>query len=205
MLLIPRLSLTLRRFVQSHQGVVAVEFAMILPILLLMFFATLELATAFDCRTRVTDAAASTADLIAQRSSVGATDLSNILCATKAMIYPYPTSGAIKMVVTSIRCTSGSSSCSAAGVYWSGYTSNTAARTAVPATSALPLTIFPSSGAGVVMTELSYTYTPPLTNFLTGPITMRWTAYAIPRSSGTAVGSSASSTNFVIADCSLAS
>lgn len=198
-------SLVLRRFGRSHQGAVAIEFALILPIMLLMFFATLELAMAFDCRTRVTDAAASTADLIAQRSSVSATDLKNILCATKAMIYPYPTSGTIKMVVTSIQCTSGSSACSAASVYWSGYTSNTAARTAVPSTSALPLTMFPASGAGVVMTELSYTYTPPLTNFLTGPITMSWTAYAIPRSSGTAVTSSATATKFVIADCSLAS
>lgn len=203
MFLIRSLSARLHCFANASRGVVAMEFALILPVLLLMFFATLELATAFDCRTRVTDAAASTADLIAQRSTVSATDLSNILCATKAVILPYSTSGTIKLVVTSVACSNFSSSsnaCTAKAVAWSRYTSNTTARTAVPADTTLPLTMFTASGAGVVMTELSYTYTPPLTHFLTGPITMSWTAYSIPRSI-TAV----SSTGGTIADCSLAS
>lgn len=188
------------RFWKRCEGVAALEFALILPVLLLMFFASLELAMALDCRTRVVDATASTADLIAQRSSVSAGDLKNILCATKAVISPYSTTGTIKMVVSGITCKTYGSSCTAKQVSWSSYTTGAAARTAVPDNGTLPLDMFTSSSSGAVMAEMTYTYTPVTTQFLAKSITLHWTAYAIPRT-----GSAVSGVNVQIADCSLGS
>lgn len=188
------------QFWKRCDGVAALEFALILPVLLLMFFASLELAMVLDCRTRVVEATATTADLIAQRSSVGAGDLKNILCATKAIISPYRTSGTIKMVVSSVTCKP--TSCTAKQVSWSSYTSGASARTAVPDDGTLPLEMFTSQTSGAVMAEMTYTYTPVTMQFLTKSITLRWTAYAIPRSGASVTYNSTSNT---IDDCSLGS
>lgn len=190
-------------YLQARSGAVAVEFALIAPILILIFFATIELAQALDCRTRVIDATSSVADLIAQGDSVTETSLAAMEDAVKAIIYPYDTDSRVGVVISSIKqCTAydvtedasdSSASCygKSAGdlvVAWSWAAgTSTTKRTAVP--SDLSTDVFSSidsssasaSGAGVVMVETTYIYSSPTTQLLTGDVTLHWTAYSIPR------------------------
>lgn len=194
----------MHRFFQrlmAADGVVALEFALIAPVLLLLFFGADELATAFDCRTRVTDAAASTADLVAQRSSVSLSDMKNIFCAAKAIISPYNTSGTIRMVVSGINCSAyNGSQCTAMAVGWSMATPGASVRTTPPDASTLPLNVFLSAGSGIVMVEMQYRYSPATTQLLGSPVQMRRSTYAIPRGAAAVSGVTGA-----VSDCSLAS
>lgn len=196
--------LIVRRFLhlcRANDGVVALEFALIAPVLLLLFFGADELAMALDCRARVTDASATTADLVAQRSSVSLTDMKNIFCATKAIINPYNTTGTIKMVVSGITCAtfnSGTNQCTAKAVGWSMATSNATARVSPPDDATLPLSVFTAAGVGVVMVEMQYSYSPVTTQVLDSSMTMNNASYSIPRGASVVGGA-----NGTIADCPL--
>lgn len=164
----------------ARSGAVAVEFALIAPILILIFFATVELAQLLDCRTRVIDGTASAADLIAQGSSINDSGLSAMVSAIKAIIYPYSTTDGLNVVITGISCTAYDGGCTAEGVDWS-YASGTSAtlRTSVPTD--LSSSVFTEAGAGVVMVEVTYAYTSPTTELLGGDLSLHWTAYSVPR------------------------
>jgi Flp pilus assembly protein TadG len=175
-----------RRLAKAQEAVIAVEFALIAPVLLLIFFATFEVARAIDCRTRVVDAGSTAADLVAQTSSVTTTSLDNIYAAAQAIVYPYDTS-AVKIAITSIKAdgttltiTNGSSNyCTAVSttcVEWN-YTKNGAT---VASSATIPSGL--SSGQGIIMVKITYAYTSPTTQFLTNTITMSQTTYAIARS-----------------------
>jgi Flp pilus assembly protein TadG len=190
-------------FARAAGGAIAVEFALIAPVLLLMFFGSFELARALDCRTRVIDAASTVADLVAQNSdtAITASTAQTILCAAKGILYPYSTSGTITLRITSVVCNgydSVNATCPTAkiAIGWSRYTSNTTARTAVPAD--LPATTFTATGSGAVMVETTYTYSSPTTQFLASTITMKKTAYSISRNVTAITGSSGT-----ITDCAL--
>jgi len=56
----------LRRFRKAKDGLAAVEFAMLLPVMITLFFGVVELSLALACRADVTNMAAAAADLVAQ-------------------------------------------------------------------------------------------------------------------------------------------
>ena len=91
----------LRKFRKSQKGLAAIEFAFIAPVLGTLLVGTIEVCNALECKQKVTSMASSVADLVAQTSSVSASDLSNIFAAGNALIYPFPTTSS-KIVVSSI-------------------------------------------------------------------------------------------------------
>lgn len=76
----------LKRFGQAKHGVSAIEFALIAPILLLMFMASIELPRAIATGRRVSLAAATMADLISRNDM---TDLADVYAAAQAVSSPY--------------------------------------------------------------------------------------------------------------------
>jgi Flp pilus assembly protein TadG len=167
----------LRHFLIAHDGMAAVEFALIAPVMILLFFGALEFAMALDCYTRVNNVAATTADLVAQSTSISSTDAANILNAANSILYPYASAGA-KIVVSSLV----DNGKGGATVAWSE-AQNTAKR-AQGSTVAVPAGLIVSgSGGSVILAEISYPYTPPTLVVLTGPLNMTDSFYSKPRRS----------------------
>ena len=169
----------LRRMLKANDAVAAVEFAFIAPILILIFFATVELTSALDCRARVSDATSTAADLVAQATTVSTTDLANIYAASQAIVYPYNVN-VIKIVISSIV----DNSQGGGTVAWS-YTKNGTARTVGSTVSPPTGLITSGSGQSIILAEITYGYVSPAAQYLTGTVNMTGTFYARPRRSVT--------------------
>ena len=79
---------TLRSMHKACGGMAAAEFALILPAMLVLVFGSIEVTNALTCKTDVSNAASTGADLIAQESSVGASDLLATYSALGSLVYP---------------------------------------------------------------------------------------------------------------------
>jgi Flp pilus assembly protein TadG len=62
----------------NKDGAAAVEFAMLLPILITLFFGVVETSLALLCRADVSIMASTVADLISQSDVLATADLSNV-------------------------------------------------------------------------------------------------------------------------------
>jgi Flp pilus assembly protein TadG len=175
----------LRDLLKRRDASIAVEFALIAPVMIGMFFGLGELALAEGARGDVVNLASVGADLVAQESTVTTSDMTNVFAALSAMLYPYSTANAqitISSIVDNSTTTSGK-------VAWS-CTQGGTART-VGATYTFPAAaqgvITSGSGGSVIMAEVTYSYSLPVTvNIagyinLSGPYTMTNTFYSKPR------------------------
>jgi Flp pilus assembly protein TadG len=84
-----RLWRRLRRFMRDRRGLAAVEFAMILPLMLVMFFGTVEFSSAVAVDRKVTLMARTLSDLTTQSISVADSDLTNFFSASVGIMTPY--------------------------------------------------------------------------------------------------------------------
>jgi Flp pilus assembly protein TadG len=166
---------TFFRMLKAREGLAAVEFAFVAPVMIVMFFGAIELSAAVDCKTRVTHVAATAADLVSQETTVSSTDMANVFAALNAIIFPY-SSGAAKIVISSIvykTATTGT-------VEWSD-PQNTTKRTLGSIVTVQEGLLTP--GGSVILAEITYNYASPTTQILTGAVTMTGSFYAHPRRS----------------------
>ncbi len=173
----------LHRFAKARDGLAAVEFALIAPLMIMMFFGAVELCSAVDCNSRVSRMGYTVADLVSQSPSVSTADTSNVFNAANAILFPYPSAGA-KIVVSSITYDANGK----LAVAWSD-PRNTAQRTIAPSNFPTALMLKDANGkiiaGSVIYAEISYSFTSPITYFLGGPITLTDNFYAKPRRSTT--------------------
>jgi Flp pilus assembly protein TadG len=85
-----KISLRARGLVNDCRGIAAIEFALIVPIMLVMFFGVVEFSSGVAVNRKVTQAARTLSDLVSQSTNVLDTDLTNAGQATKAIMTPYP-------------------------------------------------------------------------------------------------------------------
>jgi Flp pilus assembly protein TadG len=166
----------LARFRRAKDGLAAVEFAMLAPVMVALFLGSIELCDALDCQQKVTGMASTASDLVAQETQISNSDISNVFSAVNSIIYPYPTAG-LKIVVSSIVDNNGTSK-----VAWSD-AQNGSPRT-VGSTVTLPTGVM-SSGGSVILAEVSYPYSSSVSDYITGTINMTETFYGRPRRSTT--------------------
>ncbi len=74
---------------EDCRGIAAVEFAVIVPIMLVMFFGTVEFSSAIAVSRKVTLVARTLSDLTSQSISVADTDMTNFFTASSAILTPY--------------------------------------------------------------------------------------------------------------------
>ena len=159
-------------------GMVAVEFALLIPVMLTMYFGTLETTNALTAARRVTNVAQTAGDLTAQVTNVTTADMNDIFAASSAILAPFPTN-VVQITVSSI--VASSSNASDTKVAWSdAYGGATPRSTNSSVTLPTGLT---TPGSSVIMAEVTYTYTSPIASFITGPINMHEVAYLKPRRS----------------------
>jgi Flp pilus assembly protein TadG len=86
---------------EDCRGIVAIEFAVIAPVMLLMFFGVVELSSAVALKRKITLAARTLSDLTSQSTSVVDADLANFGQTAKAILTPYDPSN-FKSTITEI-------------------------------------------------------------------------------------------------------
>lgn len=98
---LPRL---LQKLAGNAQGAAAVEFAMIAPLMFMMFVGSVEFSQAISVDRRVTQAASATADLVARAPSEGvtATQIDRDMSLVGQLIAPYELS-ALTVEVVSVK------------------------------------------------------------------------------------------------------
>ena len=171
----------LSRFRRAKDGLAAVEFAMLAPVMVALFLGSIELCNALNCQQKVTGMASTAADLVAQETAVAGSDLSNVYAAVNSIVYPFPSSG-LRIVVTSIVDNSGISK-----VAWSCAQNGTPR--SVGSTMTLPTGVM-STGGSVILAEITYPYSSSLSDYITGSVNMTESFYARPRRSTTITGPS---------------
>lgn len=77
------------RFGRDEKGVAAVEFALLIPIILALFIGTIEMSQAITIDRRVTQATSATADLIARTRSTTTNELDGIMEIVEQILRPY--------------------------------------------------------------------------------------------------------------------
>jgi len=176
-----------RNFVDSTRAVAAVEFAIIMPVLLLLFLGTFDAGNAIAIYTKVRAATYSLAAITNQygnsaASAISTTTMTGITSATTAILSPYASAPAV-VVISQIVATSNTQ----ATVSWSySPTAGQALTQSNPFT--LPTNFAQNSCGGtypcyVIYAQVSYTFTPAFGAFLTGPIIFSDSLYATPRAS----------------------
>jgi Flp pilus assembly protein TadG len=166
----------LRRFRDDRKGVAAVEFALIAPIMLAMYFGLAELTLAMMAERRASHAASVVADLVAQSTQVNAAQVTDIFTVGGVILKPLP-AAPLKMRITSVKADAAGSPM----VIWSQGNGLTAL-----AAGGTP-TGFPTGllavGDSVIMAEAAYTYTSPLQQLMPDPVTFNRKFYLRPRKS----------------------
>ena len=101
-----RLNRRLRRVVsklsRQERGVAAVEFSLIVPVLITMYFGTVELSMAIGHERKASLLARTLSDLVTQSASVTNADMTSVFTAAKAILAPYAVDK-IAMRVTSYK------------------------------------------------------------------------------------------------------
>ena len=165
----------IRRFADSTRGIAAVEFAVILPMLLIVLLATIDAGRAIAVYMKVRSATYTLDAIANQYSTIHDPDMQQILGATSVVLEPYP-SPPVVVIVSQIAISSGG----AATISWSDSLNGTAhtkgSAITIPAALATPNTY-------LIFGEVSYNYTPLFGYFGKGGIHLSDNLYASPRSS----------------------
>ena len=107
---------------RDQSGVAFIEFAMVLPLLLLIFMGLVDFARAFNERKRIVLVSSTIADIISQQSTTNSITMStvdSVMNAASAIMTPYPLTDAI-ITVSAVQLTRNSdNSCCQAKVQWS--------------------------------------------------------------------------------------
>jgi len=161
-------------FWRDRDGVSTVEFALTLPVLLLIFLGMIEFGQVFTVDRRLAVVANTTADLVARAKSVSNADLNDIGDAVDEIVRPFPTD-TLEIVVSSIETDEGNN----ASVAWS-WTDGGTARTPGDAFS-LPNAALTEPNTSIIVAEVNYRFTPSVGLFLTGGTDLDAAAYYRPR------------------------
>jgi Flp pilus assembly protein TadG len=181
----------LRKFLKARDGLAAVEFALIAPVLGTMLLGTIEVCNALQCHQKVTMVASSASDLVAQTTAVSKSDMTDVFNAASAIVYPFSQNN-ISIVVSSVL----SDGTGNGTVAWSAANAN-GTRLANGAQITLSQPIMSTCGTNgictpcakgtcsVILTQVTYSYTSPIGKFLVGPMQMSDYFYERPRKAAT--------------------
>jgi Flp pilus assembly protein TadG len=144
---------------RDTRGIAAIEFAMIVPLMLVMIFGTIEISSGVAVDRKVSMVAQTMADLASRYTSVTPTDLNNFTAIANAMMTPY-SSTPLVVTVTEVYINPSS------GVGRAQWSTNLAVHS-VGSTVAVPNALITRDANGnasanqyLIFAEVSYNYKP---------------------------------------------
>lgn len=164
-----------RQLARDTRGVSALEFALILPFMISMYIGAVEFSHALTVDRRVTSVASAAADLVAQSKQASSATVQDTFTAANSIMMPYSTTP-ITIVLTSVEADQNNDTT----VSWSCGLNAAAhaddAAFTLPAGLTQPFT-------SIIVAEVTYNYTPPIGEFISGSISLTETFYLRPRRS----------------------
>lgn len=115
---------TCKRLMRDRRGVAAIEFAFIAPLLLTMYFVTMEIAPAIDSNKKVGRAASMIADLVTQQQQITESEIEAIMRIGQSTLNPYHRSP-LNITVTAIEVGEDEDEAATTEVMWSRKLVNT--------------------------------------------------------------------------------
>ncbi|MEO0809517.1 MAG: TadE/TadG family type IV pilus assembly protein [Pseudomonadota bacterium] len=165
-------------FIGNCRGVAAIEFAIILPVMVVMFIGTFELSRAITVDRRFDNAANSTADLITRLNDIDDAQFDGIMEIIEEIMIPY---AATPLQLTASSVIVGINDPDNTPVCWS-LNYNGGVNTYTEGQQFQLPTGLVVSGESVIVVEAEYLYTPTLFSlFIEDAITFKETIYIKPR------------------------
>lgn len=159
------------RFRKRENGAVLIEFAIILPILVVLFLGLAEFTEAFSVNRKLAGTAGAIADLVAQEPTVDGAYLADISSLGQELMKPHNT-GPLQLVIVSVVADNNNNTT----VDWSYPADAYAAGGAYT----LPDDTLMTANSSLIIAEASYNFTPTIGHFL-GTFEMTEAAYFRPR------------------------
>ena len=172
-------AVTLRRprvFAGDRRGMAAVEFALVLPLMLALYLGCVEFSQAYSISRQVTLIASTVANLTGRATTLATSDMTGILSASTEIISPYSASG----LAVTVSCLSISSK-GAATVSWSATLNGTARTIGATVTNPPIPSALAVPNSKLIFSEVSYPYTPNLGYVITGTLNLADHMYQSPR------------------------
>jgi Flp pilus assembly protein TadG len=173
---------TLRRYAKGEHGLAAVEFALVLPLVLLLLLGCFEVPRFVLIYQRIARTAHTVSDLTAQADEpITGEQMQDIFKSGKVMMAPYDVIADGRIYVSSINNPGGT------GVKVTWQTNNFGAVTTLSkigtanGTATLPAALTPLSNEEVLVAEVYYNYKPIFTNYIYGGSQLYTVAYTRPR------------------------
>jgi Flp pilus assembly protein TadG len=165
----------LSRFGSDKRGVSAVEFAIILPFMAMLYLGGTALTQGIIVKRKVVLVAHTVGDLVARDNSITNAEVTAIFDAAKAVFAPYTWTSLLKIKITSVDI----DATGAAKVGWGEAFQDTAR--VVNSTITLP-TGLNAPSTSIIWAEVSYNFTPPIGGAFTGgTLTLTDQLYIRPR------------------------
>ncbi len=109
---IQNLQFHFHQFKKNCEGVAALEFALIAPIMIILFVGTLEVSAAVSVNRKISRISSVVGDLVTQSTDLTAADISNIMNVATDLMKPY--NNVVKIRISGMQVAAGN-----AGVTWS--------------------------------------------------------------------------------------
>jgi Flp pilus assembly protein TadG len=193
------LSCRVRELWIDAKAVAAVEFAIVVPFMLLLYVGGVELGNGMAINVKVTATTHSVADMVSQNTQISTAQMQTILGAATAIVAPYPTTDSSGNSLITVTVSEISSDASGnRTLQWSqsyngtsfgpGRTSLTNPPLAVPASfnGTVGNANNPNNqndNVSFIVGEVSYAYTPNLGYTISGTVTLQDTFWLFPRCS----------------------
>ncbi len=163
----------LGHFARQNEGVSAIEFALVLPFMLLMYIGSVELGDGLAIEFKVTEVARTVTDLASQQLSIDPAAMTGILGASAKIVAPYPPTNLV-MTLSEVS-TNGQGQ---GTITWSCSLNGTGH--AIGSSVTLPVAL-QTANISLLWGEATYPYTPQLGYVVTGTVDIYETAYFYPR------------------------
>ena len=164
-----------RALAGDQRALSAVEFALILPLMVTLYLGSVEVSQGIGAKRKVTMTARTIADLVSQPTNVTNADMTNSLNAAAAVIAPFSANNLI-VTVSSVKIDANGT----ATIDWSDTLHGTAhskgSPVSLPTALAVPNTY-------LLWSEVQYSYTPAIGYVITGTLLLKEQAYMAPRQS----------------------
>jgi len=182
----------LKHFWRDRRGVSAIEFAIIAPVMILMYFGIGELSGAMMSERRASRVGSTIGDLTAQCIRINDADVTDIFGAAATIMQPFPTAG-LKMRITSITRANGANK-----VDWSEVSNYTKA--AAPSDVGLPTGMLTNDGESVIVAEALYNYNSPINYVIKNGLNFNEKFFLKPRKASAAIKRTSSGAGSSCAD-----